>query len=68
MIASLMSAMITNITPIVKLESAILKIGKSYPNIFVSIKSTTLPCNTRSIKFPKAPASIGQSGGRQPTS
>ena len=49
MIASLMSAMITNITPIVKLESAILKIGKSYPNIFVSIKSTTSPCTINKI-------------------
>ena len=45
-----------NNTPIVKLESATLNIGKSYPKILVSTKSTTSPFTNRSIKFPNAPA------------
>ena len=42
-------------TPITMKVSAKLKIGKLYPNILTSIKSTTAPLNILSIKLPIDP-------------
>ena len=42
-------------TPITKAISATLNVGKSYPKIIKSKKSTTYPASTLSIKLPIAP-------------